>query len=371
MVAGMIYHPVKRKESYAPLRRNCVITAAGSESIHGKWTERGTERSFDLHVIVYDQSFSKFYNTADYMWYSRGQKLRLVYRYLKDNPQFLEQYDYFFIPDDDIQTDQAGIERLFNLMEEYGLQIAQPALERSYYTYPHTLLEHFSLLRYTNFVEMMAPCFSRDALRKVLWTFDANESGWGVEFSWPGLISSDHRDIAVVDGAPMVHTRPVKTGREKNQRELEAFLVGHNLEFEILEYGYVADNVLKGSDKELDGLHGRRKEIVEDILFVMCNMADRVNGGIITANGMYGMGNVRAFISAASRITEARLPMMDWLEADADVDYARMLEISKGIMEEEPSDNHLLFCYGWSLMDMLHGLYEGYLKQELKKEVEK
>lgn len=370
-VAGMIYHPVKRKESYAPLRRNCVITAAGSESIHGKWTERGTERSFDLHVIVYDQSFSKFYNTADYMWYSRGQKLRLVYKYLKDNPQYLEHYNYFFIPDDDIQTDQAGIERLFNLMEEYGLQIAQPALERSYYTYPHTLLEHFSLLRYTNFVEMMAPCFSRDALRKVLWTFDANESGWGVEFSWPGLISSDHRDIAVVDGAPMVHTRPVNTGRVENQRELEAFLVGHNLEFEILEYGYVADNVLKGSDKELDGLHGRRKEIVEDILFVMCNMADRVNGGIITANGMYGMGNVRAFISAASRITEARLPMMDWLEADADVDYARMLEISKGIMEEEPSDNHLLFCYGWSLMDMLHGLYEGYLKQELKKEVEK
>ena len=158
-VRSMLYHPVKRKESYSPLRRNCVITAVGRGSLHEGWTKCGTERSFDLHVIVYDQSFSKFYDTADYMWYCRGQKLRLVYRYLKDNPQYLEHYDYFFIPDDDIQTDQAGIERLFNLMEEYGLQIAQPALERSYYTYPHTLLEHFSLLRYTNFVEMMAPCF--------------------------------------------------------------------------------------------------------------------------------------------------------------------------------------------------------------------
>lgn len=370
-VAGMIYHSVKRKESYAPLRRNCVITAAGSESIHGRWTECGTERSFDLHVIVYDQSFSKFYNTADYMWYSRGQKLRLVYRYLKDNPQFLEQYDYFFIPDDDIQTTQDEIERLFVTMEKYGLRIAQPALKKSYFSYPHTLMEHFSILRYTNFVEMMMPCFSRDALKKVLWTFDANESGWGVEFSWSGLIGSNQRDIAVIDSVPMVHTRPVKTGRAENQREQVKFLIEHNLKLEIHEYGYLPDKEQICPDHNLKELHFKRKEIIEDLLFVMDNMAGRVNRGLITANGMEGLENVSAFMQVATKITEAKFPLKITLAKKKNIEYEDMLNISREIMERQPSDNHLLFYYGWSLIDTLYGLYEGSLKCNLINDIER
>lgn len=322
-------------------------------------------------MIVYDQSFTKFYNTADYMWYCRGQKLRLVYKYLKNHPQFLEHYDYFFIPDDDIQTNTDGIERLFSFMKKYGLKIAQPALAKSYYTYPHTLMEHFSVLRYTNFVEMKMPCFSRDALRMVLWTFDANESGWGVDYSWANIIGSNKRDIAVIDNAWMVHTRQVKTGRVENQHELESFLMEHSLKIEICEYDYVADVVLTGSANELRELHTKRKEIITDILFVMDNMNRRVNSGLITAVGMEGLENVAAFMRSAYKITEARIPMIDKLEQKYDTkdDYVRMSELSNKIMKRQPSDNHLLFCYAWNLIGMLHDLYDGYLNNESKKQV--
>ena len=102
-----------------------------------------------------------------------------MYDYLKDNPQFLDYYSYFFIPDDDIMADALSIECLFETMDRNSLQIVQPALRQSYFTYMITLMDHLSELRYTNFVEMMLPCFSNHALRKVIYTFNENESGWG------------------------------------------------------------------------------------------------------------------------------------------------------------------------------------------------
>ena len=82
---------------------------------------------------------------------------------------------------------------LFRMMRKYNLQIAQPALTNSYYTYPHTLRNKLCILHYTNFIEMMLPCFSKEALKEVLTTFNANESGWGVEWHWPLLINSNKK----------------------------------------------------------------------------------------------------------------------------------------------------------------------------------
>lgn len=107
--ADTIYHPVKRKISTTILRKNCVITAVGSSSLHKQWTAEAPDRNFDLHLIVYDSSFSKYYSDADFISCSKGFKLRLVYDYLKKNPQYLSHYEYFFIPDDDIQTDAEHI----------------------------------------------------------------------------------------------------------------------------------------------------------------------------------------------------------------------------------------------------------------------
>ena len=46
---------------------------------------------------------------------------KLFHDYLTNNSKYLEQYDYFYIPDDDIFIDDVNIHRLFEYMEEFGL----------------------------------------------------------------------------------------------------------------------------------------------------------------------------------------------------------------------------------------------------------
>ena len=259
---NIIYHPIKQKIGSCHLRKNCVISAVGKNSLHKHWLENGENRSFDLHLIVYDDSFTKFYNDADFLYLKKGYKLKLVYDYLTNHQNFLEQYSYFFIPDDDIMTDAQSINRLFHLMEQYSLKIAQPALKDSYYTYPVTLQEHPFILRYTNFVEMMLPCFSRKALEKVIYTFKENESGWGTEFHWPLLIDSKGRDMAIIDAVPMIHTQPVKRGRIENERELDAYLKKFHLVPNTAELGFVMDKKSRVSQVDMEILYERRKKLI-------------------------------------------------------------------------------------------------------------
>ena len=213
---------------------NCVISAVGRNSLHRMWLTG--ECNFDLHLVVYDDSMEEFHGDTEYICHIKGYKLRVVYRYLEMYPELKERYDYFFFPDDDIQMDAAAINTLFEAMRRYRLQIAQPALRMSYYTWSHTLQDRYCKLRYINFVEMMVPCFSREALNKVLFTFNENETGWGTETHWAELINASQRDMAVIDEVSVVHTRPIQSGQAIHNRELAAYLRKYNLSTKVLHY---------------------------------------------------------------------------------------------------------------------------------------
>lgn len=217
--------------------KNCVISAVGKNSLHKMWTEGNGD--FDLHLIAYDDSLEQFRGDADFACHIKGYKLKVIYKYLEANPQFKDMYDYFFFPDDDIQMDAATINALFEAMCHYGLKIAQPALRMSYYTWPHTLYNRYSKLRYTNFVEMMAPCFSREALQKVLFTFNENETGWGTETHWPLLINATRRDMAIIDEVSVIHTRPIQSGQAIHNQELAAYLQKFGLVTKVEYYDVI------------------------------------------------------------------------------------------------------------------------------------
>ncbi|MDD6516761.1 MAG: DUF707 domain-containing protein [Prevotella sp.] len=354
----ILYHPVKRKMSNKKLRRNCVITAAGSSSIHENWISGEDNRSFDLHVIVYDNSFNKFYEKADFMGYGRGQKLKLVYAYLKRHPEYLLLYDYFFIPDDDIETDATHIEQLFYSMEKYHLQIAQPSLRHSFYTYSHTLRKHYSELRYTNFVEMMMPCFSRDALVKVLDTFDANDSGWGVEFHWSSLISSNHHDMGVLDNVSMIHTKPVSHGRIENAREMKEYINKHHLSEEIVEYDYIPNIELTVGIPQ--PLHFQFRQAINQLLRLATLLEHKLGNGSITREGLDGRKNTIMLLKIISFMTEARFSVLDAepvfdLNQDSNILELcqEMFQYSEHLAKSEPSANHDLLRLGWNIAGWL------------------
>lgn len=213
---------------------DCVISAVGRNSLHRQWLDG--EPHFDLHLIVYDDSADLFRGDTEHLCQLKGYKLKVVYRYLELHPELMGRYDYFFIPDDDLQMNAAAINALFEAMRRYGLRVAQPALRMSYFSWKHTLRDRYCRLRYTNFVEMMMPCFSREALEKVLFTFDENETGWGTEAHWPRLLHAGPKDMAIVDEIGVVHARPIQPGRPLHRQEQEAYFRKYGLTDRVEEY---------------------------------------------------------------------------------------------------------------------------------------
>lgn len=206
----------------------CIIAAIGELSLHRKWITKSSR--FDLHLIVYDGSYETFKSDSTHVTHAKGYKFKLIYDYLNEKPNIIDQYNYFYMPDDDILIHSAGIHKLFWYMKNYELAIAQPAIANSYYSHSHTLRVPNSKIRYTNFVEIMQPCFSQEALKQVLFTFNASRSGWGIDFHWGKILDFSKMNMAIIDDVVSIHTRPVQSN---HHQDLTEYLNKYNLDREI------------------------------------------------------------------------------------------------------------------------------------------
>lgn len=260
-----LFHPVKEEKvrldgSY---KKNAVFVPVGKDSLHRQLLKGDAD--FDLHLLIYDGSYNKFCNDSDFVACDAGYKMDMTYRYLHRRPELFEKYEYFFLLDDDIVISTEDVNRLFSMMREYQLKIAQPSLVMSYYTYKHTAFHPFYILRYTNFIEMMMPCFSRDALKAVLPTFEQKIRWCGIEMHWPVLVGSNHKDMAIVDAVSAKHTRPVQSWNSLSQLQQENYLKKHNLSWSIEMYGGLPlDNVDFEGKQAFDELRTYCEKIKQD-----------------------------------------------------------------------------------------------------------
>lgn len=261
-----LFHPVKEEKvrldrSY---KKNAVFVPVGKDSLHRQLLKGDAD--FDLHLLIYDGSYNKFCNDSDFVACDAGYKMDMTYRYLHRHPELFEKYEYFFLLDDDIVISTEDVNRLFSMMREYQLKIAQPSLVMSYYTYKHTAFHPFYILRYTNFVEMMMPCFSRDALKAVLPTFEQKIRWCGIEMHWPVLVGSNHKDIAIVDAVSAKHMRPVQSWNSLSQLQQENYLKKHNLSWSIEMYGGLPlDNVDFEGKQAFDEVRTYCEKIKQDL----------------------------------------------------------------------------------------------------------
>jgi hypothetical protein len=65
------------------------------------------------------------------------------------------------------------------------------------------------LARFTDFIEIMAPCFRREFLEVCLPLLGETQSGWGLDWILPRRQRKGALGCAIVDDAEMTHTRPV------------------------------------------------------------------------------------------------------------------------------------------------------------------
>ena len=190
--------------------RNLVVLRAGDASLHGEWSN-SEGRDFDVFISYYGANDDRHRCDADYYEMRRGPKWPAIADLLRDHADLVDGYEAVWFPDDDLSVEGGTLNRMFALFHAHRLCLAQPALTRnSFFTWSTLLQRPRSVLRYTHFVEVMAPLFRRDALRRCQPTFDESTSGWGLDWIWPTLCADAGLGrMAVLDATPVRHTRPV------------------------------------------------------------------------------------------------------------------------------------------------------------------
>jgi hypothetical protein len=191
------------------VRKHLILATVGDESVHRTWLAGG-ERTFDLGLIYFGDQANRFAEDADYYFVRKGIKYSLLHEAARALGPALLHYDFVWMPDDDVAADTPTLNRLFQIASEYRLAVCQPAVGQGEVSFKTLRAQPGYLLRYSRFVEIMCPVFSRQALVRVAPTFKLNVSAWGLDWLWASMFSEE--EVAVIDATPVHHTRPLSSG---------------------------------------------------------------------------------------------------------------------------------------------------------------
>ena len=152
---------------------------------------------------------------AEYLRQMGSTKWPAWHAHIAEERELVESYEAVWFPDDDLLMDAEGINRMFDLFMAFGFALAQPSLSHeSHFSHASVLRDPGYLVRFTNFVEVMGPVFSRKALAIAHPSFAHSKTGWGLDYLWPHLLGEHGLggNIGVIDAVSMTHTRQIGGG---------------------------------------------------------------------------------------------------------------------------------------------------------------
>jgi hypothetical protein len=231
------------------VRRYLIVVRADHDSRHPDWLRGSTERNFDLFVSYFGEEPNSFHEHADIYEAHPGMKWPRLYELFRGRRDWFLSYDACCFADDDLSSNARTLNAMFDLFAEFQLWMAQPALgPGSSVSVPLTAQVRAARLRFTNYVDVMCPIFSKATLARVAPTFNQSVSGWGLDYLWPKLLEFPVDRIAVLDATPVVHTRRWGTGRNYRvcetlgvspQAELDRIVSEHALDVNRVTYSRV------------------------------------------------------------------------------------------------------------------------------------
>lgn len=196
-------------------RAFAVYLQCGAGSLHAQWLT-GAPRSWDLVVNHYDGAYRQAI-PCDVELHQDGSlpgtKFTAMHAVLEQRPDLLSRYAFVLLLDDDVVIPEPGLERLFRIAADAGLDLAQAGLSDD----SHSFFDIFrhqggAALRPVRGVEIMMPLLSRAALQAARPLFGQTISGWGLDYALAEIVARDLRGrAAVVDDVVARHTRPVDT----------------------------------------------------------------------------------------------------------------------------------------------------------------
>ena len=196
------------------MRPNLVVARVGDRSLHPAWIDPARPRNWDLLLLPYQPIPDQAGLDATVHDVVPGPKWSGI-RQLLGEWDGWRDYEFVWMPDDDIEVDQAVVNRMFDIAAAVGLDLFAPALdEQSHYAHYSTMRNPRVTGRWVGFVEIMVPALRTSALATLLPTLDLTENGWGwgLDSVWPKLLGYER--VGIIDATPVRHTRPVGQMRD-------------------------------------------------------------------------------------------------------------------------------------------------------------
>jgi Protein of unknown function (DUF707) len=185
-----------------------ALFRGGPASLHPHAIERLDAQNFDYALSWFGDEPPKVAGGAVFVHMQKGAKWPGLEQTLAAHWDVISQYRYIWLPDDDLLCVPEDVSRMFTICDELQLELAQPALTPdSHFTHLVTMQHSAFQLRFTNFVEIMAPVLSAEMLAKVYPTLAGRISGYGLDPLWARY--SRLGKVAIIDDTPVKHTRPV------------------------------------------------------------------------------------------------------------------------------------------------------------------
>jgi hypothetical protein len=183
---------------------NLILINIDSSRDPEKWFQM--RMNYDVGFILYRKDFrfkDRLKELTDNVWdlsdHNKGKWNNIKNVIVNPSCDYLDKYKTFWFPDPDIEC-TFKISELFDFVNKHNLDICQPSLTRDSIS-SHGASKHMEHSLYRkDFVEIMCPCFSRNALVKNMWTFGLTYSGYGIDLIW-----SNENQTFVIDGFQVRH----------------------------------------------------------------------------------------------------------------------------------------------------------------------
>jgi hypothetical protein len=193
-------------------RRHLVFIRCGSNVREALFRQRPPDtRSFDLALNFYAPPHAEdaLFDNAEYVVAGGMSKYHAAKRFFETG--YLGRYEGVYFLDEDIEL-HFDLSEFLRYCEDKRFAIAQASLSHASdgawrITYNHPVFEY----RLTNFVEVMAPYFSKRFLESVVETFDASISTYGLDVLWGSRLGADDT-AAIVDRYQMSHLKQRELG---------------------------------------------------------------------------------------------------------------------------------------------------------------
>jgi alpha-N-acetylglucosamine transferase len=196
------------------MKKNLLFSSVGDRTkFFDLWCDEN--RNYDIIICYYgditqntvtdefmDFIKIRYENYVDFYYERKGSKFQNFNHLWKNNIFNINNYEKFFIVDDDIILSTNEINQLFDLMDKYDLDLLQPSFDNIKSKISHECTKSIdnAILHYTNFIEVTAPLFNKQSIDKCMYFYNDSLLGYGIDylFMWVLGVKKENK-YAVID----------------------------------------------------------------------------------------------------------------------------------------------------------------------------